>query len=574
MPYNFDLTKINAIDDNRQQDVWRFNLAMNHALLSGDSGVIRRFYQKSASSLGTRDIYKFREVSRSFFRNSPASNAFTYVGIVPWVVESMVRLVASSGFSVQTPLRAETQDATVDQDSDTNQDNAEIDKQSLDEYALFVCEQIKLQDKFEKGVYLESGLGDLLFRISYDNEISDKPIVDIIEPQNFELKYRRGHIYEIVIKDSSDEVDLSETKIKNKRIIEMRETYIKDLSKVNTPSITIQYSFWYNQKEITHNNPIYASCKEYWGITDTKITLPFKDFPLIYKQNSKQSLLYKWERGVPDIHGLDTVEDALSESLSQLIDTIRKATPKLIVDESMLPCDAKGNTLPLNDFDRVFIILKEAGADPTKLLTTIQARIEYQSFIETFKSLVSLAINKAGLSPTTLGVTGLESINSSQESQDSREKPSLRTRKIKHKGWKLCLEELLNKYFQFVAYLANEPITDYGNVLDISFNEYINPSTESVLAVIGGAVTSKVYSIETGVVKVFEQEGRDYSLQDIIVESARIKGITPEQEMIQLGLIPPKQEEVSTLEPNNQDKEIDNGRTEQDDANRKQFDGV
>lgn len=563
MSYNYDLTKISAIDDNRQQDVYRFNLALNHALLSGDSAVVRRFYQQTASKVGAIDIFKFREIDRSFFRNSPAENAFTYAGVIPWIVESVVRLVASSGFKVKSKLKS-TQAQSVDFEQnleysqlDVEQNNSDKQQTSientsnadtqpvdfdqyqddLDEYAEYISDSIKLQSLFERGVYLEAGLGDLLYRISYDSEISDSPIVDIVEPQNFEIKYKRGHISEIVIKDSSDEVGSNETSIKSKRIIEMHETYSKDLSNKDRPNIKIAYSFWTNRKEIQKGNPLYESCKQHWGIGDTTIKLPFKDFPLVYKQNTKPSMLYKGERGVPDIHGLDTIEDSLSESLSQLIDAIRTATPKTIIDESMLGSDEKGNTLKFNEFDKRYIILK--GADSINgLLNTVSAKIEYQSFIETFRALVSHACNKAGLSPTTLGVTGLESINSSVESQDAREKPSLRTREIKHTSWKPCLEELLNKYFQYVAYLNNEQVLDYSDMLDITFNAYINPSTESVLSTIGQAVASRVYSVEIGVEKVFEQEGKSYTLDDIVAESARIKGITPVQEMQVLGLLP------------------------------------
>jgi hypothetical protein len=480
----------------------------------------------------------------------------------------MVRLVASNGFNVRAVLDMQQQEAEtpieptdgVEQDSELEPQQATAPRESsqdydttdIDKYIELICKDIELQEMFERGVYLESGLGDCLYRISYDHEISDKPILECIEPQNFELHYRRGKITKVVIKDCDDinQMDAVPFKVssaKGRHIVEMHETYTK-----RNGFVTVTYSFWRGDNKIEEHSGLYDPCKRYWGIDDMVIQLPFREFPVIFKKNAKQSILYKHERGVPDIHGLDTMEDALSESLSQLIDAIRKATIKTIVSEEMLPSDEQGNTQEYSDFDRVFITLKEAGADPSKLLTQIQGRIDYQAFIETARALISHAINKAGLSPTTLGVTGLESINSSVDSQDAREKPSLRTREIKLAGWKTTLQEILNKYLQYVDFINNRPVADYSELIDVTFNDYINPSVESVLQVLAQAVAGKVYSIETAVMKVFEQEGKnDYTLDDIIIETARIKGITPQQEMESLGLMPTVEPE-SEPQDNNQ----------------------
>ena len=93
---------------------------------------------------------------------------------------------------------------------------------------------------------------------------------------------------------------------------------------------------------------------------------------------------------------------------------------------------------------------------------------------------MSVAINKAGLSPTTLGLTGLESINSSAESQDAREKPSMRTREIALNGWRKTLKELLNRYLQVCDYIEGQEINDYSDLINITFNEYTNPTAENV----------------------------------------------------------------------------------------------
>lgn len=534
MALNFDLKQRDAIEDAHQIEVYRFNLAKNYALLSGDSSVVRRFYREKAGTLNCGDVYKHAEIDRSFFFRSRPKNAFVYAGLIPWIAESMVRLVASAGFVVNSPLQG-------------NDDFDKALQKDMNNYAKQACKQTKLQDCFESGVYLETGIGDLLFRISYDDEISNKPILDIIEPHNFEVEWKRGHIRSFVIKERSDEV--KDGKRSSKLDVEMRETYTKKDGKVK-----VQYSFHCGGHKITKRDPMYEAAQKHWGIKENEMSfeLPFDDFPLIYKQSSKKSMLYRGERGVPDIHGLDTIEDALSECLSHLVDTIRKSSPKTFVDKQLLRTNLKGETFEYDDFDYEYLLLDDV-VDPSKLLTTQQAKIDYASHLETAKMLISHAINKVGLSPTTLGVTGLESINSSSESQDAREKPSLRTREIKLKGWKETLEEILNKYFQYVAYLNKEEIRDYSDLISISFNEYINPSTENIVSVISQAVAGRVYSIELGVEKQFIADKKDYTLDDIIAESARIRGIKPEEEMVLLGLSEETPEQSTDLPEGSQD---------------------
>lgn len=522
MSLGFDLEKRNIWDRDHANDIFRFNLSLHHALLSGDSAIIRRFYQEGAGSLGCTDIYKYYEIERSFLYNARYKSAFVYAGLIPWIVESIVRLVASSGFIINSVLQ-----------NDGGGKFGDSLKEDLDNYINEVVKDIKLQELFERGVYLESGLGDFAYRISIDKSISDKPIIDVIEPQFLELEYKRGHINKVIIKESADDIVLGSGIYKNTVMI--HEIYSKD----NNGNVLINYKFYVKEKEITEENnfALYQSCKKYWNLNETTINLPFKEFPIIYKKNNKRSELYKQERGVPDIQGLESIEDALSECLSNLVDTIRKSAPKTFVDESLLPSDIIGDTLEYSDFDHTYLLLKNSGLDPTKMLVTIQATIDYQSHIETAKTLISHAINKAGLSPTTLGVTGLESINSAAESQDAREKPSLRTRKEKLEEWKNVLIEVLNKYFQYLAYVNGEVIGDYKNLFNITFNEYLNPSTENVVSVISQAVAGRIYSIELGVEKNFIHENKEYTLDDVVIESARIRGITPQQEMELLGLV-------------------------------------
>ena len=137
--------------------------------------------------------------------------------------------------------------------------------------------------------------------------------------------------------------------------------------------------------------------------------------------------------------------------------------------------------------------------DSQNLITTSQPQIYWEAYTKAMQNIMSIAINKAGLAPTTLGLTGLESINSSAESQDAREKTSLRKREICLKGWEKTLKEVLNRWLQVNDYINGLDIIDYTDLINIQFNEYTNPSLESVTEVLARQVGAGLKSQETAI---------------------------------------------------------------------------
>ena len=115
---------------------------------------------------------------------------------------------------------------------------------------------------------------------------------------------------------------------------------------------------------------------------------------------------------------------------------------------------------------------------------------------------MSIAINKVGLAPTTLGLTGLESINSSAESQDAREKTSMRTRELCLKEWQKTLKELLNRYLQVWDYMKGLPIVDYSELIEISFPDYTNPTIENVTDVLIQQVQNGLRSRKSAILEL------------------------------------------------------------------------
>lgn len=463
--YNFNLKQKEMIDEIRSPNVYNFNMAVNLALLSNDASVIRRFFQVGVPRYFT-DQWLTMQITNLFLAHYEQGQAFAYVGLTPMIVQGKVNLIASNGFTCKSDI------PEVDEAINKVKDIAELEK------------------KFVEGAYWESGIGDFLYRVSYCPEISKYPIIDLVEPHHFEINWSRGKPKSFVIKEVSTKDPA----------YELCEIHFKN----NEGYACIDYRFRKDGKYVDKDDD--AAVKECREQFDREIDLhpqvfPLKDLLVVYKQNECNNMLYKGERGVPDIQGMLPLEDALTECASDLVDAIRKGGVKQFVSDELIPQDQNGNQMQFDAFRKTIITTKGSStpAESGNLITTSQPQIYWEAYTKAMQNIMSIAINKAGLAPTTLGLTGLESINSSAESQDAREKTSLRKREICLKGWEKTLKEVLNKWLQVNDYINGLDIIDYTDLINIQFNEYTNPSLESVTEVLARQVGSGLKSQETAI---------------------------------------------------------------------------
>ncbi len=489
MAYGFNLKNKEIIDNLRSENVYQYNMACNLAMLSNDPSVIRRFFSVEIPRY-FKDQWLAEGGADKFMAQYIPGQAFAYFGIIPMIVNGKVNLVASNGFVCKS------------------------NDEEIDEVLNDVKAEAELEQKFSQGVYWESGIGDFAYRVSVNKALSDKPIIDVIEPEHLEVNYKRGIISSFVIKEVAKE-DPS---------VELREIH----SKTEDGFVRIEYKYWTDGKYVLERDEsLIKLCDEkFGGKRPEDVVLPFKEFLVIFKKNANNNQLYRGHRGVPDIQGLMSIEDALTETISDLIDAIRKGGVREYVSDQLIPQDENGNDLRLNHFNKTVITTKGSSTpgDSKNLWEVTQGQIYWEAYTRTIQNLMSVAINKAGLAPTTLGLTGLESINSSAESQDAREKTSLRTREIALTSWRKTLTDLLNRYLQVKDYMDGKPIVDYSGLINIEFNEYTSPSVENVTNVLAQQVQAGIKSRLSAIKELndgFSQEQVDNEFLQIMAEKGK-----------------------------------------------------
>lgn len=94
------------------------------------------------------------------------------------------------------------------------------------------------------------------------------------------------------------------------------------------------------------------------------------------------------------------------------------------------------------------------NVDKQKILYE-QGDVRTEKHVESWKIWMTNVLNNAGLNPLTVGATGLESIAASEQSQQEREKVSIRTRNKKIGLWTEFLNDFLLTYVEFRAMTKN-----------------------------------------------------------------------------------------------------------------------
>jgi hypothetical protein len=255
--------------------------------------------------------------------------------------------------------------------------------------------------------------------------------------------------------------------------------------------------------------------------------------------------------GESDFAGSYGAFDAIDEIISTWIQEFRDGKLNRYFPEELMIKNLAGKFRYPDGFDKDHVLYADSPSeniDKQKIIYE-QGDIRTEKHVESYKIWVTNVLNNAGLSPLTVGVTGLESIDASAESQQEREKVSIRTRNKKIELWQEFLQEFLKTALEFRLITKNMTEKESGvysvnqsNDFDVivTFNDYIIKSkNDRTVEVQAGLGTS--WDILSGVQYVHD----DKTPREQLALSARIK--------IEQGFTSISQAELSALQAENLD---------------------
>ena len=336
-------------------------------------------------------------------------------------------------------------------------------------------------------------INDGAARISYDAEITDKPIIEWFDGSKVELIYKRGRLIEIIFKSFYN---------RNHKCYLLKETYgygyityrlYEDDKEV--PLSTIQELA--NLKDLTFDK------KVMWAV------------PLIIDKSIKYE-----GRGSSKFDGKLDVFDSLDEVTSQWIEAIRLGRTRTYIPEDLLPRDPNtGVVMTPNPYDNQFIKTSTSmGEGANNKVQVEQADIPSDKYLQTYMTYLDLALQGL-ISPSTLGIDTKKLQDANAQYERQMEKTTLYTRQGIIDALEKFIPKLINIALQSKDQMSGKaPREDID--IDVLFGEYSTPSFDFQIDTISKAKNNGIMSLETSIEELYgDSKDDEWKAQEI----ARLK---------------------------------------------------
>nr|DAW66255.1 MAG TPA: portal protein [Caudoviricetes sp.] len=457
----------------------------------GNSYVLRRFF------VGTLEY----RTCNYFWTRAPLSYRMIHSGLPGLICSKMPRILFGNGIAPTVSVY---------------KDSGEVDKnktKAATDYTLQLIDKVKLRDVLTECATNESWGGHSFIKFSFDTDLSNFPIIEAADIMSTEVVKERNETVAIIFKTWYEDKKTGN----QQRKYRLDEIYTTDA----TGDAVIRYELYElttgEEKRVPLNSiPETQKIVEAVNGDDEVVFTGLKGMLAFEKPNKLPSLEFPHSNyGASDFEGATDSFDAVDEAYSTIINEIRdNRTFRYFASHNFRRDKDTGEILTPDDgFTKNFVLTEgdidqEQGVNKNRIVDQIPDKTEEHK--AKYLTAVTVALNKAGLSPYSIGITGLESINQSAESQQERNKVTLETRKAKLELWTPYLSNVLSQLLAFNTYLLNTvgvkqddmPLPDMDITLStvtIDFGEYLQDTDKDLVDIWGLAKSQGISSTQNAV---------------------------------------------------------------------------
>jgi len=489
----------------RDETQYRFNKGIvdNKVLMNPETAFTRTLLENSKWNAGIPEelewffkhtyqkliAYRTDKIANSYFWNKVTHKTIrVHSGVPALISRTMVNLIAAPGFDVAVAI----------DNGQTDMDESEDETKRLEE----IFEDNNFEDVlFPNGVNAESYGGYFAYKISYDKEISEFPIIELSIPECTEIVTKRGRKKAYIFK--------TDYEVKG-RHFEIHEVYTKD---EQGNAIIFYKKYEYKEGTLEERDFNSDEVKEYQDLTLEGL----HTIPAVFKNNTTTNTQFKTSvYGLSDYTNSQSIFQAIDETMSQQMTALRFARPKRLISEDMLQVTATGQVNQFNDFETDFDIVKGDPDVETGKYQSFADKMDIANYTDTTKSLMVNALNNAGLNPASAGLVGLEALNVSDDSARGKEKTSLRTREMKLKLWRKAIEELAIKVLQFDDVVV-KGIEAQEYEVAVTFDDYSVPSLDQRITTAGKAMNEGLVDVSKAIDMVWKDDMTDEQKEEMIL---------------------------------------------------------
>ncbi len=337
-----------------------------------------------------------------------------------------------------------------------------------------IAEENEFEELIAEAVKIALSVGDGAFKLSYDSEISEKPIIEFFPADRVEFEYSRGRLIAVVFKTLKEA---------GHRTYTLKERYAKG---------SITYSLETPEGKETELS-VLPDGESYKPINfDEKL---FPAVPLMFRK----STVHKG-RGKSVFDLKHDNFDAFDEVVSQWMLAVRKGQIKTYIPSNLIPRNEEdGELFTPNDFDNDYIEVEgDMREDGSNTIKTTQGEIQHEALLSTYCTTLDLCLQGI-ISPSTLGIDVKKLDNA--DAQREKEKTTLYTRNKVVSVLEKVIPRVVEAALRFSDNLKNR---EYEKTeITVNFGGYANPSFEAQVETVGKAANYGIMSTETVVEEIY-----------------------------------------------------------------------
>lgn len=380
--------------------------------------------------------------------------------------------------------------------SDTNKDNL------VDKHLQAIIKESQIKDIYKQKqlpLTLVEGWG--CYKINWDLNISDYPILVYYRAENVDFVYQNDRITGIIFKDYYNNGK------KRYMLSETRRTKAErgEDGKIRRNLVIEKELYEVNLQDPDYIKPVEFSAVPELSDVERYVEIgPYNGFlavPSIFFENTSRCGGY----GRSIMTGKISLFDDLDQCLSQAANTVRKSTPIEYFNTEFLERDNNGMPKQPHSYDRKYTLYRgQRSADGSSMssdpVTVTQPNVDFSKYSDQAVQ-IQLQIINGIMSPATLGIDIAKKDNA--EAQREKEKVTIFTRNAIIDKETDILRGVLNEMLCAYEFMHSGVITVQDYDISIKFNEFADDSFENKLEKLGAAFAQENLSEDMYMQKLY-----------------------------------------------------------------------
>lgn len=302
-----------------------------------------------------------------------------------------------------------------------------VQDKRLQERLDAIIESDGLIAKLVEAAEIAAALGGVFLKVDWDRQLADHPILNIVQPDQVIPTFRHGMLAEAIVWS----------------VVEEQSGRVFRLLEKHTPGHILTELYEGTSYQV--GEPVPLAAMPQTEDIPPEVNTGIDALLCVYVPNRRPNRQRRGTRyGMSDLHGTDSMMDALDETATSLMRDIWAGLSRVMMPESMLEYDVQLKQAYVDLEEALFVpVSASETTDPlSQQITVSQFTIRTEEHINASLHWIERIVSAAGYSPQSFGLS-IEGRADSAAALKVRERKSFTTAARKAEYWRPAVQRVL-----------------------------------------------------------------------------------------------------------------------------------